>query len=280
MRLLVGIVTRGRADLAARSVRSALAQRPPPTLVTVIEDGQVGPRFEWARSDHVQIERRQEQRGYLAARIDMMRSPGFDYFVSLDDDAWFIDGDEIWLAVRAMEKNGNVAAIAFDILSPTGPHRRQRSAGMAVNMFIGCGHALRLSAALAVGGYDLMPGGYGGEERDLCLKLLDRGWTILKLPGVHVWHEKTEQARDRSAQRRAGTLNDLTLIWRRCPTRHLIPRLLANICSQVLFALRQPGAFLMPTLAGVIDFVCAWPRMRRSRSPVRRETWARYRGLR
>ena len=62
-------------------------------------------------------------------------------------------------------------------------------------MFIGCGHVVRLAAVHAVGVYEPAPGSYGGEEKDLSLRLMDAGYAILSLPGVHVWHEKTSIAR-------------------------------------------------------------------------------------
>src|SRR5437762_12405020 len=58
-----------------------------------------------------------------------------------------------------------------------------------------------LSAAREVGLYEANPGSYGVEEKDLCLRLLDAGYKIVKLSGVHVWHDKTEI---RSEERRVG----------------------------------------------------------------------------
>ena len=74
-----------------------------------------------------------------------------------------------------------------------------------------------MSAIRAAGYYEPSPGYYGSEETDLCLRLLDIGWELRLLPGVHVWHEKTVLARDVPEQYRSLVCNDLALALRRCP---------------------------------------------------------------
>src|SRR5436853_1462944 len=104
-------------------------------------------------------------------------------------------------------------------------------------MFVGCGHVLRLSAVREVGGYEAVPGSYGGEEKDLCLRLLDAGYQLVKLPGVHVWHDKTLVARDLVAQHRSGVCNDLVLTLRRTPTLLLPVALLVKLYRHWRFSL-------------------------------------------
>ena len=121
-------------------------------------------------------------------------------YVSLDDDAWFLEPTAMAEAVRVMERDPKVAAVGFEILSPDCPRPSGKKGVEPAKMFIGCGHALRLKAVREVGGYEAMPGFYGGEEKDLCLRLLDRGWKVVKLSGSTVWHEKTLTQRDWLAQ--------------------------------------------------------------------------------
>jgi len=272
----LGIVTRGRAELAGKAVASALAQVPPPDLVWVIEDGLVGKPFEWKNSGQVRITRWKESRGYVAARQKMMMEADADVYVSLDDDAWFLDPQAMAEAVRVMERNPKVAAVGFEILSPDCPQPSWRKGVEPAKMFIGCGHALRLQAVREVGGYEAMPGFYGGEEKDLCLRLLDRGWKVVKLSGSAVWHEKTLTQRDWLAQRRAGTLNDLTLILRRAPGRALPWTLAGNGVNHLLFSLRRPQ-FLAATFQGLMDFASRVVELKRKRQPVSKETWRRWR---
>ena len=279
MRICVGIVTRGRAELVQKAVASAFSQVPPPDLIWVIEDGVVGKAFEWSGGGSVRITKLTESKGYMAARQKMMMEAEADVYVSLDDDAWFLDPQAMAEAVRVMERDPKVAAVGFEILSPDCPQPSWRKGVEPAKMFIGCGHALRLQAVREVGGYEEMPGSYGGEEKDLCLLLIDRGWKVVKLVGMPVWHEKTVLMREIKKQRRSGVLNDLTLIARRCPWKHLVWNLGGNTWNQILFSARKPGERLIPTLLGLGDFLMNAPNIWATRKAVSLETWKRYRKL-
>jgi GT2 family glycosyltransferase len=276
MKVCVGIVTRGRAELAKKAVASALSQVPPPDLVWVVEDGLVGKPFSWEKGGPVRITRWTEPKGFMAGRHQMMMEAETDVYVSLDDDAWFLDPQAMAEAVRVMERDSTIAAVGFEILSPDCPQPSGKKGAEPAKMFIGCGHALRLKAVREVGGYEEMPGFYGGEEKDLCLRLLDRGWKVVKLSASAVWHEKTLTQRDWLAQRRAGTLNDLTLILRRAPGRALPWALAGNAVNQLLFSLRRPQ-FLPATFQGLMDFASRIVELKRKRHPVSKETWRRWR---
>ena len=106
---------------------------------------------------------------------------------------------------------------------------------------------------------------------------MDRGWNVVKLNGATVWHEKTLAQRDWLAQRRAATLNDLTLILRRAPSRQLPVALLGNALNQILFSIRNPQ-FLVATLQGLFVFALKSCGLVAVRRPVSLETWARWRG--
>lgn len=279
MKTCVGIVTRGRAELAEKAVASALAQVPPPELVWVIEDGVVGQPFEWKKGGPVRITRWIKPKGFMAGRHQMMMEAEADVYVSLDDDAWFLDPHPMAAAVRVMEKDPQVAAVGFEILTPDQPKPGGQTGVEKAKMFIGCGHALRLKAVREVGGYEEMPGLYGGEEKDLCLRLMDRGWKVVKLNGVTVWHDKTVMQRDLRWQRESGVMNDLTLICRRCPGWKMIFYGLGNLTNQILFSLKAPKERLVPSLAGVGKFFLALPQVFSTREPVSRRTWELYRKL-
>src|SRR5260221_8080690 len=94
--VLVGISTHNRADILAKAIESALAQSHGQLKVAVIDDASSDatpsiagrfPKVDWTRWDL--------NKGYVAARNQMMLGSDAKYYVSLDDDAWFIEGDEI-----------------------------------------------------------------------------------------------------------------------------------------------------------------------------------------
>ncbi|MDT7813205.1 MAG: hypothetical protein QOJ42_3121, partial [Acidobacteriaceae bacterium] len=201
MKVLIGITTHNRADVLSKSIQSALDQNYSAKEVAVFDDASSDdtPLLR-SRFPDVSWYRVEKNEGYLAARNKLMRETNADFYFSLDDDAWFIRGDEISLGVELMERRSEVAALACDILTADRPDAVDRLQPRRTHTFIGCGHLLRLSAVREVGYYTPNPGSYGAEEKDLCVQLLDRHYEILLLPGLHVWHDKSTQARDLEAQ--------------------------------------------------------------------------------
>ncbi len=270
-KVLVGIVTHNRADVLPKAIESALTQHECRVRVSVIDDGSTDatsevaakfPKVEWARWT--------PGRGYMAARNQWMVCSDAAYFVSLDDDAWFMQGDEIALAVAYMERHPQTAALAFDILSPDRPHPVAREEPSPAAIFIGCGHLLRLSAVRDVGVYETTPGSYGGEEKDLCLRLMDAGHNIVMMRGVHVWHDKTMLARDVDAQHRSGVCNDLVLTLRRAPAVVLPLALLTKAFRHLVHASKHK--LLRPCLEGFALFAKSVPDALRVRRPVKTTT--------
>lgn len=273
--VLIGIVTRNRRGVLPKAIESALFQRYPRLRVAVLDDGSDDETSQ-LRSSYpaVHWNRWERSRGYLEARNYLMRGTDADFYLSLDDDAWFINGDEISIAVQHLEMNPRVAAAAFDILSPDRQEASPRSEPGPTHIFIGCGHVLRMSAVRECGFYVPGPGLYGSEEVDLCLRLLDRNWEIHFLPGVHVWHDKTAVARDIAAQHSSGVCNDLAFAARRCP----FPLVLGIIPVKLINHLRfSAGNHLLKScLAGFGLFFSGALDVWRSREPVHARTFVEF----
>ena len=276
--VVVGIATHNRADVLRKAIQSAFDQSHKSLRVAVIDDAStdetpaVLQEFKPLSSD-----RWDPGQGYVRARNRLMLDASEDYYVSLDDDAWFIQGDEIAIAIDLLERYPKVAAVAFDIISPDRPQCVPRGPQASVALFIGCGHVLRLSVVKALGGYAEFPGAYGVEEKDLCLRLIDAGYEIVKLDGVHVWHDKTSLARDLPRQHRSGVCNDLALALRRVPVALVFPILAMKISKHVVFAIRR--GLLGPCGQGLGDFVLAAAGVWRARHPVRLSSLAQFYSL-
>jgi len=270
-RVLVGIVTRNRGSILRKAVQSALSQRGCELRVAVIDDGSTDetltlasqfPMVDWTRWTISQ--------GHLAARNHWMCSTREDYFVSLDDDAWFLEGDEIAIAIDVLEKNPQIGAVAFDILSPDRPNPTLRDAPRPAALYIGCGHVLRLAAVRNVGAYQWSPGNYGSEEKDLSLRLMDAGYQIVRLPGLHVWHDKTPLARAIPEQHKSGVCNDLAMTLRRTPAPLLPAALLAKLYRHFIFSRRS--GLTNPCLQGFWLFIRSIPAIWHSRRAVKAST--------
>jgi len=270
--VLIGITTHNRADILPKAISSALAQDHPDFAVSVLDDGSTDetsglsgkfPGVKWQRNEVPQ--------GIIEARNRLMATEA-DYYVSLDDDAWFLRHDEIGLAVAHMEAHREVAAVAFDILSPDRSEPVRRGEPKDVGMFIGCGHVLRISSVREAGFYAATPGTYGSEEADLSLRLQDLDYRVVLLPGVHVWHDKAWSGRDFFPIHRSGVCNDLVMTLRRCPFPDLVVLLPLKFVNYLRFWLRRPS-FFFAGLAGFADAARNVPMAIRTRRAVRRATF-------
>ena len=275
MDVCVGIVTRDRARILTRAIGSALSQDYETKHIVIYDDGSTDETSQ-IHSQYPQVTWQQslQPRGYLALRNELMRSCGAKYFVSLDDDAWFCAGNEITTAVRYLEANHNIAAVAFDILSPDRPQGTPLGAPTFTNTFFGCGHIVRLSHAEAVGFYSPNPGEYGGEEKDLCIRLMNAGCEICLLPGVCVWHDKTMLARDLATQHRSGVCNDFMFCIRRCPMPDLLWNLPGKLVNHIRFAVRKK--LVIPFLKGLLLFARHLSNAWRSRKPVKGQVYREF----
>ncbi len=276
---MIGITTRNRAHILPKAVSSALAQDYPSLQVAVVDDASTdGTPDLCARFPTVQWERHEQPHGIIESRNRLMRTATADYYVSLDDDAWFLRGDEISLAVTRLQAEPAIAGIAFDILSPDRPGIIERAGPRPTSMFIGCGHVLRLSVVRTAGFYADTPGPYGSEEKDLCLRLSDLGHRIELLPGVHVWHDKAWTGRNNNPLHRSGVCNELIMAVRRCPLPDAFLVLPLKVVSYLWFWLRNPN-YMLAGLAGLGDFLRHLGGGWRARRPVRRETFWRFRRM-
>lgn len=267
MKVLIGITTHNRASLLEKAIQSALAQDYADKEVAVFDDASTDETPELqARFPQVRWHRVEESQGYLPARNQLMSETDAEFYFSLDDDAWFIHGDEISKGVELLRARPEVAALAYDILSPDRPTPTERAEPYATHMYIGCGHLLRLRAAREVGYYTPNPGFYGGEEKDLCVRLLDRGYEILLTPGLHVWHDKAMLARDLPAQHRSGVCNDFVFAFRRCPYPMVLWLIPGKIFSHFKFAVRH--GFVQPCAEGMLLFFRSIGKLRPTRQPV------------
>lgn len=275
-RILLGITTHNRAALLPRAIESALAQRNVDVRIAVHDDASTDatadlaasfPTVEWTRSE--------TNIGLRESRNRWMRREDCAFFVSLDDDAWFLKGDEIARALDRFRIDPTLAAIAFDILSPDRPTPVARAEPRPASVFIGCGHMIRLDAARAAGVYAPTVGPYGSEEKDLCLRLADLGYRVELLPGVHVWHEKAWADRDNRPLHRSGVCNELVMTLRRCPFPDCLVVLPFKLLSYGRFWISH-GEYRRAGIAGVGDFLRHLPAVWRGRQPVRRATFWRF----
>jgi GT2 family glycosyltransferase len=184
--------------------------------------------------------------------------------------------DAVGEAAAVFMAQPDLGAVAFDILSPDRPDPVARRAPEPATTFVGCGHMLRRSMVEKVGFYTDFPGPYGAEEKDLCIRLLDRGWRSVFLPGVHVWHDKDARNRDWGAQHRSGTLNDMVFGLLRCPWPHVLYYLPGKALRHARWGLKGSPEERWSGFRGLADFIACAPLYLKQRRPVGRKTFRRF----
>ncbi|CAN5895206.1 hypothetical protein BH11BAC4_BH11BAC4_01140 [soil metagenome] len=256
-KVLIGITSKNRVSILPKAIDSALKQKYENKQVAVFDDNSTDTTYTLEKLfEDVKWYFSKEERGYLFGRNMFLQTTDADYYCSLDDDSWFLDITYLTKAVEYMDNAPAVAVLSFKILS--NDLRKEIKRGNVIvetNNFIGCGHIMRVSAVRSVGCYAVNPGYYGGEEKDLCIRLMDKDYTIIRFPEVEVWHDKTSIARDLIRQHRSGVCNDLVFGLRRIPGSILVPIFIYKVFSNLRFALASKNARLVkPCLLGMMDF--------------------------
>ncbi len=278
-KVLIGITSKNRASILPKAIRSAGEQHYTNKAIAVFDDASsdntatLEKDFPW-----VQWTLSKEPRGLMYARNYFLGISDAEYFCSLDDDAWFLNDNAVGIAIDYLDKHPDVAAIAFEILSPDN-HKRDNDAirDVETNNYIGCGHVLRISATKQVGMYSATPGTYGGEEKDLCIRFIDAGYRIIKLFGVRVWHDKTNIARNEWRQHRSGVCNDFVFMWRRTPLLYLFPSVFMKIYVHFIFPIKYKKLSLYTAFfRGFFDFVKAVVTGKIKRQPVSKRAFKKY----
>jgi GT2 family glycosyltransferase len=277
----IGVTTKNRPEYLPRCLSSCISQTYEPKEIVVWDNSDDAeaievnsalardfPQVKWVRPARPVF--------YATARQQMMSETGFDLYCSIDDDGWFMGTDELEIAVREFERDPNCAGVAFDILSPDRPAPATRNPPRSTMIFVGCGHMMRRDMVEKAGGYADFPGSYGSEEKDLCIRFLDRGWNMKFLPGVHVWHDKTTKDRNWGDLHRSGTLNDMIFGLVRAPLPDVLYYLPGKAINLVLWGLKGGKEEKWSGLLGVLDFCKHAPKYWKKRQPVKRETFRRF----
>jgi GT2 family glycosyltransferase len=218
-RLTVGITTRNRLPSLVRCVKSLALLGDLASRVIVVDDASdepvAGPLA--AAFPHLagtlQVVRRDAGGGYIAARNSIMQLAATEYVLSLDDDAYLIDGEGIGRALALMERHPSVAAVACAQAEadgspwPAGMQPAKVSYACDVAAFIGFASVIRRSAFFEVGGYR-EPLHFYGEEKDLSVRLWNAGYRVVYMPDVRVAHVVDPSGRSPSRYVRYAIRND------------------------------------------------------------------------
>jgi GT2 family glycosyltransferase len=217
VRLTIGITSRDRPQALIRCLESLAAVSHLSPEVLVFDDGSATP-IARAMAEHTfalpyRVLRDQRSPGYIAGRNQLVREAKGAHVLLLDDDAALLPNDAVPQALAVMDRDPQVGAVAFAQATRDGapwdaamqPSRSRETC--IIPSYIGFAHLLRRELFSALGGYRELFDFYG-EEKDFCLRLIERGYRTVYLPDALVVHEPDPAGRSKQRYLRYVTRND------------------------------------------------------------------------
>lgn len=207
-----------------------------------------------------------------------IRVASSEFVFLLDDDTELVNPTTIERTLADFIDPG-VAAVGIPFvnvrMSGEVRHRAPIDSNGTLHAFVGAAHAVRRSAFFEVGGYREHYF-YMGEEGDLCIRLLDRGYVVKAGAAPPVHHFESPRRNSRRAAV-CGRKNDILFAFHNVPQPYLLPHLAGTIANGIGFGLRSGhlGWHLQGIAVGVQEMLTH----RRERSPVSRATYKIFRHL-
>jgi GT2 family glycosyltransferase len=215
--LTVGITTRDRPAALRRCVQSLrhLARLDPELIV--FDDASRQPAVEQLADldapGPLRVLRDDAGSGYIAGRNRLVREAAAPFVLLLDDDTALLDDRSVEGGLAVLRGDSRVGAIAFAQARADGspwPAAMQPAATASpavIPAFIGFAHLVRRELFLELGGYRERFVFYG-EEKELCIRLMDAGYRTVFLPSAYVVHDPDPGGRSSSRYLRYVVRND------------------------------------------------------------------------
>ncbi len=249
----------------------------------MIDDGSTDGTAEMVRREFplVRLEHREESRGYIVRRNEAAHVATAPIVFSLDDDAKFSSLRVVAQTLREFDdpRIGAVAIPFRNVPQDETDHQRSPLPGVrfVTDSFIGTAHAVRRDVFLSMGGYreELV---HQGEEKDLCIRLLNAGYVVRLGSSDRINHYESP-VRDFARMDYYGRRNDVLFAWQNVPMPYLPLHLTATILKGALYAVtraRYPTKMFAGAWRGLMECLSG----RFPRQPVARKTYRLHRRLR
>ena len=280
----IGILTRNRKDELLVALESCFAQEYHPLEILVVDDGSSDDTVREVKRvfPEVRLLSLDGNSGIAMGRNMIFHEAKGEYIVMIDDDAYFTDTDTVSVAVEDLRSDEQLAVVALPFVEFRGASWRDggNSAGVELlrlgqdlRRFTGCAHAVRKTAVLRVGGYREHLFGWG-EEKDLCLRLIDCGLRIAYGRGGPVVHLASARRDHRRAEHYA-VRNTLIVDFLNMPGPYVLLRMVSDTVKLPLYGF-APMSF-MRRVGYVLDGL-AWCALHwRERMPVSKAACRKYR---
>ena len=210
----------------------------------------------------------------------MYREAKGKYLLTLDDDCYFTDPGTLVNAVDLLETDAAAAAAAIPLIEPNRmkPDNwlwMKAERGTKLGAFMAGMNLMRRDAVLAVNGYRDFMVNYQ-EEKDLCLRLLNRGWSIVYGGGVPLVHLPSEVRNLQRVWLNNGQ-NTVLVPFLDAPWIYLLPNIAVSCIKMLMY--RFSWKMLPFKLRGIGVGVARCVRHAHERKPVSTAAYRLYRRL-
>jgi len=274
------ITTKDRREDLRRAVESAVDQTADPEVL-VIDDGSSDGTSDMIRDEFsgVRLQREEKSAGLIVRRNQGARMANGPIIFSIDDDAEFSTPHVVEQTLSDFDHDriGAVAIPYVDVEkdSPVLQRAPEPDGRYCTSSFRGTAHALRRDLFLDLEGYR-EPLVHQEEERDYCIRMLDRGY-VVRLGRSDVIHHYESPKRSFARMGYYGRRNDILFAWQNVPGSMLPWVLFKALVNTFRTAVRHQRYKynLWGMLAGVWAIACHW----HERDPVRKSTYREYKDL-
>jgi hypothetical protein len=279
------IPTRNRLSLLQRALRSVYAQDYPDSEILVLDDASEDGTADYIRAHHpdIRLFRNEESRGQIIGRNILTREAKGDYLINLDDDAYFLNADAISNAVARMEAEPELAIINFRMLDPEGLVPFFPEAEYYTSCYWALGYCVRKAVLEEAGYYREIRTRLIGEESDLALRVLGRGYRILQFPRATVVHPHFVPGKALPGSREYRDVGQVWLFSAKTRLLHAwlnepFPWYLLSTANALVryTAKAAREGYLRHVLRGFYDALRDFPQLKATRRPVSSQTMRIY----
>ncbi len=277
----VVITTRNRCAELRNALSSCFCQKGIDYEVLVYDDGSSDETSNMIRAEFpkVRLFSNSVSTGYIVLRNRGFRDARGAFVVSIDDDAWFTDPNTLSIAAKELERFPEAAALA---LCYTEPDRKEVQGfmpevptGGRLASYIGCAHMIRREMAIQLEGYrEFLV--HQGEERDLCIRLMEHGHAVLYANSPVIVHDPSPK-RDFNRLAYLGVRNTLLFELLNVPLPFVLYRIPIDIA--LLFTHRLTCRQVPQRTFYILKAIFSVARHLPKRKAVSRKTYKNYRSL-
>lgn len=262
-KVLIGITTKNRVEKLIQCIDSIKLLEYPNFKIRVFCDGcSDNTVTELTNYPDIEVIVNRESIGLKKARNKLMGALDFKYFVTLDDDTYFVQKDTLEKSITFLEKNENIGILSFDIKDGNYIHDNfipnSNLKPFQISEFVGCGNIIKNDVLKDCGFYNENNLPYGCEEQELAINCLKRNHLIYYLPGTILIHNEEQKNRSYTRQWESTVNNNLYIAYMYYPV-YLWPIL---IIIKAIILLKY-GLFhekFMPTIRGIYHFIFIQPK--------------------